>query len=130
DNGLELGRIASEFPLYIAWSWLSAGAASDWATAMMFGQLRAAPVSLIHNLEGMGQKQKHNWDWDLSSTRSKITVIERLESGKDDKPTVTSHTGPWDISRSVRLSLVCFDTTTANGPSKPRASASFNLGGV
>jgi hypothetical protein len=56
--GWQLDRIASEFPLYIAWSWLSvviiwlcvgewAGAASDWATTMMFGQLLAASVSLI-----------------------------------------------------------------------------------
>jgi hypothetical protein len=56
--GWQLDRVASEVPLYIAWIWLSvvmiwlcvgvwAGAASDWATALTFGQLLAASVSLI-----------------------------------------------------------------------------------
>jgi hypothetical protein len=56
--GWQKDRIASEVPVGIAWLWFSlaiiwlcviiwGGSAGDWATAMAFGQLLAASVSLI-----------------------------------------------------------------------------------
>ena len=56
--GWQFDRIIAELPLYITWTWFSlafiwfavviwAGATKDWSTAMAFGQLLAASVSLI-----------------------------------------------------------------------------------